>query len=145
MSQAVFDKALELRDVAAGAVTATTSTTGITLPVRYLPVCSWMIHVTAIGVVGTETYVFTLEVSDLVGGTYTAIARHVWPIAHGIGHVLIPISGDLATFQDTDSDWVRVTATLGGTTPTITYGSALMKSANKLGIAASPGNFVTIP
>lgn len=144
MTQAVFDIATQLKAPTA-AVTATTSETGIALPVRFLATCDWVVYVTALGVVGTETYVFTLQVSDLVGGTYTTIATLTWPIAHGVGKMHVPINGDLASFYDTDSKFVRVTATLGGTTPTITYGSYLTKEANKLGIAAAPGNIVTSP
>jgi hypothetical protein len=144
MSQNIFDKALELRNVADGAETATASETGIALAVRFLPTCDWVIFVTTLGVVATETYVFTLEVSDLVGGTYTAIARHVWPIAHGPGEAHVPINGDLAAWQDTDSAFVRVTATLGGTTPTITYGSFLSKAADKMGMGMGPRNIVAV-
>jgi hypothetical protein len=144
MSQNIFDKLLELRNVADGAETATASETGIALAVRFLPVCEWVIFCTAMGVVATETYVFTLEVSNLVGGTYTAIARHVWPIAHGIGEVHVPINGDLAAWQDTDSAFLRVTATLGGTTPTVTYGSFLSKQGRKMGGAYEPGDIITV-
>jgi hypothetical protein len=146
MTTAVFDKALELRNVADGAETATASETGIAVPVRFLPTCDWVIFVTAIDAASTdETYVFTLEVSDLVGGTYTKIAEHVWPRGHGVGKMHIPINGDMASFQDTDSAFVRVTATLGGTTPSVTYGSYLTKASDKLGIARRVGDVVTFP
>jgi hypothetical protein len=146
MSIQVFDKLLELRNVADGAETSTASEAGVAMQVRFLPVCDWVIHVTALDAASAdETYVFTLEVSDASGGTYTAIASHTWPRGHGAGTMHIPINGDMASFQDTDSDWIRVTATLGGTSPSITYGSYLAKAANKHGIAAKPGDVVTFP
>jgi hypothetical protein len=144
MSQNIFDKALELRNIADGAEVGTASETGIAMAVRFLPTCDWVIYVTALGIVGSETYAFTLEVSNLVGGTYTAIARHVWPIGHGPGEAHVPINGDLAAWQDTDSAFVRVTATLGGTSPTITYGSFLSKAANKMGMGMGPGDIVAV-
>lgn len=146
MSQAVFDKATELRNIADGAETATASETAINYPVRFLPGSSWVVFVTALDAAGAdETYVFSLEVSDLIGGSFTKIAELVWPRAHGAGKLHVPISGDLASFQDTDSDWIRVTCTQGGVSSSITYGSYLTKSTNKLGIAAKPGDIVTSP
>lgn len=142
----IFDLALRLRDGAAAARTATGSDTGVAIPVRFLPMADWVIHVTAIDAASTdETYVFTLEVSDLVGGTYTKIAEHVWPRAHGVGVQHIPISGDMASFQDPNSAFVRTTVTLGGTTPSVTFGSYLTKASNKYGIAVKPGDFPVFP
>lgn len=144
MSQ--FDKALELRNVADGAKTATASETGIALAVRMLLNCDLVIFVTAIDATSAdETYVFTLQVSDLVGGTYTTIISHTWPRGHGVGRLHLPINGDLSSFQDTDSAFLRITATLGGTTPSITYGAFLTKSVSKSGIAARVGDVVTFP
>lgn len=143
-----FDKSLELRNVADGAETGTgvISETGIALPVRFLPTCDWVIHVTALDAASTdETYEFLLQVSDLVGGTYTTIARHNWPRAKSTGSIHVPINGDLASFADTDSAFVRVGVDKGGTTPSITYGSYLTKHTNKLGIGAKPGDTVTFP
>ena len=140
MTQAVFDKLLELRDGAAAAVTSTASGTGIAVNPRMLPSCSWVISVTAIVANDAdETYVFTLEVSDVVGGTYTPIASFNWPRGNGAGKVHIGIQPDQAAFQDTDSAFVRVTATLGGTTPSVTYGSYLTKATTNPGKARDTG------
>jgi hypothetical protein len=140
MSQQVFDKALEL--IAPGiAITATASSTGVQLNPRFLPTCDWVIY--ASGVLGTGTYTFTLQVSDLVGGTYTTIATFVWPPALAAGKVHIPINADLAAFLDSDSKFMRVTATLGATSSVI-YGSFLAKAANRLGIGARQGDFVAV-
>jgi hypothetical protein len=140
MSQQVFDKALEL--IAPGiAITATASSTGVQLNPRFLPTCDWVIY--ASGVLGTGTYTFTLQVSDLVGGTYTTIATFVWPPALAAGKVHIPINADLAAFLDSDCKFMRVTATLGATSSVI-YGSFLAKAANRLGIGARQGDFVAV-
>jgi hypothetical protein len=140
MSQQVFDSALELRPTGA-AITATASSTGVQVNPRFLPTCDWCIY--ASGVLGTGTYTFTLEVSDLVGGTYTAIATAVWPPALSAGRMHIPINGDLAAFKDSDCRFARVTATLGATS-SIVYGSYLAKAANRLGAAYRPFDIVTV-
>ncbi len=121
----IFDKALELRDIAGGAITSTTSTTGINFECRKLKEFVAQIFVTACDGVSTdETYVFTVQVSDLVGGTYTTIGTLAWTRGT-TGTQVIALSGDAAQVLDDDSDWVRITATLGGTTPSITYGAYL--------------------
>lgn len=141
---AIFDVATEL--AAAATVTATASTTGVAIPCRMLAISDWVIYVTAIDAASNdETYSFALQVSDVVGGTYTTIATHAWPRAHGAGRAHIPINGDMASFQDTDSAFMRVTATLGGTTPSVTYGAFLTKPTNKVGLAREAGDIVTFP
>lgn len=143
MALAVFDKATELRSGTAVAITATASETGVAIPIRFMQPISWVIDVTAIdATTADETYVFTLQVSDLVGGTYTTIATVTWPRTK-TGALYVPVSGQLAVFQDADCAFVRVTATLGGTTPILTYGSYLTKAAmGNMGIATGPGNIL---
>ena len=78
MTTAVFDKATEL--LASGAALAANgSGTGVLLYPRTFPTCDWVVACT--GVVATGTYTFNLQVSDVVGGTYTTIATIVWPPA----------------------------------------------------------------
>lgn len=144
MSNAVFDKALELAAPGA-AVVATGSTTGVQLFPRMLPTCDWVLYVKTMPAGTNETYVFTLEVSDLVGGTYTPIASHNWPRGHGPGKVHIPIVGDMAAFQDTDSAFVRVTLTETGTAPSCIFGSYIGKAANGVGLGRKQGDVVTFP
>lgn len=140
MSIQVFDKALEL--IAPGvAITATASSTGVLLYPRLMPTYDWVVYASA--VLGTGTYTFTLEVSDLVGGTYTAIARLVWPPALAAGKLNIAVNANTAGFLDSDSKWIRCTATLGATS-SIIYGSFLAKTANKAGIGARVGDIVTV-
>lgn len=140
MSIQVFDKATEL--IAPGAaVAATASSTGVALYPRFFTTCDWVIY--ASGVLGTGTYTFTLEVSDVVGGSYTPIATFSWPATLASGRIHIPIDGDMAAFKDNDSRFVRVTATLGATS-SIIYGSFLTKSANRAGWAYKPGDLITV-
>jgi hypothetical protein len=140
MTTAVFDAATELRAPGV-AITATTSGTGIAIAPRFLATSDWVIY--ASGVLGTGTYTFTLEVSDLVGGAYTAIATYVWPAGRASGRVHIPITGDQAAFADTDCAFIRVTATLGATS-SIIFGSFLTKSANRAGWIYKQRDIVTL-
>jgi hypothetical protein len=140
MTTAVFDIATELK--APGiAITATASGTPLAIAPRFLATSDWVIY--ASGVLGTGTYTFTLEVSDLVGGTYTAIATYVWPAARASGRVHIPINGDMAAMADTDCAFIRVTATLGATS-SIIYGSFLTKAANRAGWAYKQRDIVVL-
>ena len=140
MAIQTFDLALQL--VAPGAaVVATASSTGVLLYPRLLPTCDWVVYASA--VLGTGTYTFTLEESDVVGGSYTAIANLVWPPALAAGKINVAINANKAGFLDSDAKFLRVTATLGGT-PSIIYGSFLAKAANKAGIAARVGDIVTV-
>lgn len=141
MTTAVFDKALEL--VAAGAALATTgSSTGVQLNPRFLPTCDWVIC--ASGVVATGTYALALQVSDVVGGTYTTIASYTWNPATPQGRVHVPIQGNQAAVLDSDSKFMKVAWTIGGTTPGIVLESFLAKSANNAGWAVRPGEIAVL-
>jgi hypothetical protein len=141
VSVQVFDKALEL--VAPGAALAANgSGTGVLLYPRMLPVCDWVIY--ASGTVATGTYTFNLQVSDLVGGTYTTIATFTWPPTLASGRVHIPISGQMSAFLDNDSRFMRLNYAIGGTTPGIVVGSFLAKAATNAGLAMRIGDFVTV-
>ena len=141
MSTAVFDKALEL--LAPGApLAANGSGTGVLLYPRHNPTCDWVIY--ASGVVATGTYTLNLQVSDLVGGTYTTIASFTWPPALAAGRVHIPINGQMAAFLDNDSRYIRLNYAIGGTTPGAVVGSFLAKAANNAGLAMQPGDFVSV-
>jgi hypothetical protein len=141
MSTAVFDKALEL--IAPGtALAANGSATGVLLYPRMLPVCDWVLY--GSGTVATGTYVFNLQISDVIGGVYTTIATFTWPPALAAGRVHIPISGQMAAFLDTDSRYIRLNYVIGGTTPGIVLGSFLSKAATNSGYAYRPGDFITV-
>lgn len=141
MTTAVFDKALEL--LAPGApLAANGSSTGILLYPRMFPTCDWVVGASA--VVATGTYTFNLQVSDVVGGTYTTIATIVWPPAQASGRLKVSINGQMAAFFDTDSKFVRVNYAIGGTTPGAVVWSAIMKASNNAGLAVDVGDIVTV-
>jgi len=140
VTTAVFDKALEL--LAPGApLAANGSGTGVLLYPRTFPVCDWTLYWS--GTVATGTYTFNLQVSDVVGGTYTTVASFTVPPTAASGRRHIPISGDVAQGLDNDSKFVRVNYAIGGTTPGIVVGSAIMKPANNAGWAVDVGDIFT--
>jgi hypothetical protein len=141
MSVQVFDKALELLAPAAP-LAANGSGTGVLLYPRMLPTCDWVLYLSA--VVATGTYTFNLQVSDLVGGTYTTIASITWPPATAAGRIHIPVSGQIAAFMDSDSKFLRVNYAIGGTTPGAVVGSFLAKAATNAGLAYRVGDFVAV-
>lgn len=97
------------------------STTGINFNIRKHQGLAAILNITACkSSATTETYVCTIEVSDVVGGSYTAIASQA--IVRGtLGPVVIPLSGELAQVVDADCDWVRLTMTnSSGDSPSIT-------------------------
>ena len=140
MTTTVFDKATELL-VPGAALVATGSGTGVLLYPRSLPVCDWCIY--ASGVVATGTYVFNLQVSDLVGGTYTTIASVTWPPALAAGSIHVPINGFMSQFFDNDSKFVRVNYAIGGATPGIVAGSFLGLAGTNSGLAVDVGDIFT--
>lgn len=137
---ATFDKALELLAPGA-ALVANGQSTGVLLYPRTLPACDWIIY--ASGVVATGTYTLNLQVSDVIGGTYTTISSITWPPAVASGVLAVGLSGRAAQFFDNDSKYMRVQYTIGGTTPGIILGSFLGKSSNSLGLAIDVGDIYT--
>jgi hypothetical protein len=117
-SQRIIDGALELK--ASGTVTSTTSETGIEFACRKVEEFKAIVAVSAFDFTTTdETYVVKVEVSDVVGGTYTQIGESLTIVATGVYE--IALSGTIAEQVDADAEFVRITATLGGTTPSLTY------------------------
>lgn len=142
MTTNVFDKATELLAPGA-ALVATGSGTGVLLYPRSFPTIDWCIY--ASGVVATGTYTFNLQVSDLVGGTYTTIATVTWPPALAAGSIHIPVNGFMSQFFDNDSRFVRVNYAIGGATPGIVAGSFLSKAATNSALGVDVGDiFVAV-
>lgn len=127
----VLDTLLELRDITDGAETSTAAETGVSFPVRKIGGYKAVMNVSAIDYTTTdETYSFQIQVSDVVGGTYTTIAELGTGVvlgSAGAARYELPLSGNLAAEIDADSAFIRVQATLAGTTPSITYGCHLEK------------------
>jgi len=140
MSTAVFDKALEL--LAPGtALAANGSSTGVLLYPRTFPAADWVIYASA--VVATGTYTFNLQVSDVVGGSYTTIASVTWPPAVAGGKLHVGINGAQAQWFDNDSKFVRVNYAIGGTTPGAVVGSYITLPSNNAGLAVDVGDVFT--
>ena len=123
-----FDKRLELRDYGAAALSATGSSTGIEFAVRNFDLAKVIIDHGAISgtlTPGTNFWTITVEVSNVVGGTYTPIIS-TGELTAVKSHIELPISGLLATYKDADAAFIRVTATKGGTIGTLTYGAYIV-------------------
>jgi len=122
-----FDKQLELRDIAAGTVTATTAEAGKAIAVAMAGTFKAVFYVSALDTgSGNETYALSIETDSA-----TAFAS---PIS--IGSVPVTTTGvfelPLTQWQvaqlDATAAAIRCKATLGGTTPSITYGCYLAKA-----------------
>lgn len=137
MPTTTFDKALELLSPGA-ALAANGSGTGVLLYPRTLPVCDWVVYASA--VVATGTYVFNLQVSDVVGGAYTTISTITWPPTLAAGSIHVPISSAAAQFFDNDSRYIRVNYAIGGTTPGAVIGSFLGKAGTVIGLGVDVGD-----
>jgi hypothetical protein len=140
MTTAVFDKALELLAPGA-ALAANGSSTGVLLYPRQFPAVDWVVY--ASGVVATGTYVFNLQVSDVVGGTYTTIAQITWPPTLATGKLHVGVNGAQAQWFDNDSKFVRVNYVIGGTTPGAVVGSYITLPSNNAGLAVDVGDVFT--
>jgi hypothetical protein len=140
VSSAVFDKALELLSPGAP-LAANGSGTGVLLYPRQLSTCDWVLYWS--GTVATGTYTFNLQVSDVIGGTYTTIASYTVTPTTSAGRVHIPIQGNMAQGLDNDSKFMRVNYAIGGTTPGIVAGSFITKSSNNSGLAVDVGDIFT--
>lgn len=140
MTTAVFDKALEL--LAPGApLAANGSSTGVLLYPRSFPTADWVIYCS--GAVATGTYTFNLQVSDVIGGTYTTISSLTWTPTVAAGKLSTAIKGFTAQWLDNDSKYVRVNYVIGGTTPGIVAGSYISKSANNPALGIDVGDIYT--
>jgi len=128
-TNSTYDTALALR-TSGTPITATTSETGVAFDVRKIGAYKAVIQYNGMDFTTTdESYIFSIQVSDLVGGTYTSIAT--MPnigSATASGRLDIPLNGKIAEELDADSAFIRVTATLAGTTPSIDYDCYLAKA-----------------
>lgn len=137
--------AVTLRSVADGAETATATETAISL--SELDLAYWQdgseiphgkfvvgVNVTAMdATTGDETYVLSLLVDDTSGlsDSPVTIASYTIPRT-AIGYYEFVVDSKTIPNLDSDSSgtdkWLAIRATLGGTTPSITYGAWISKS-----------------
>jgi hypothetical protein len=139
VTTAVYDAALSLLTPGT-ALTTNGNGTGVLLYPRDFPMCDWVVYASA--VLGTGTYTFNLQVSDLVGGTYTTIASIVWPPAVATGKLHVGINGAQAQWFDNDSKFVRVNYVIGATS-SIVVGSYITLPSNNAGLAVDVGDIYT--
>lgn len=131
MSYKVFDNALVLKTLAiTTAGIADRLETAIASPVRKNAEFKAIIYVTAIVTGGGETYQFHIDVSDVVGGTFTAIASVPVLSTTVVPFVVeIPLSGAIATFEDADCAFIRCGVNQAvAATAAVTYGCFLTRS-----------------
>lgn len=117
-----YDEALELRDYAAAALSATGSGTGILFYPRAQESFKVALSVAAYTSYsdGSAEWTITVEVSDAIGGTYTQVGPSFIPVGDAIEYE-IPLSGALVEDIDADADYIRVTATKTGSPGNLTY------------------------
>lgn len=124
MTYGPIDAALILRDVADGAETATAAETGKALPVTMAGEFKTVLNVTALDTAsGDESYLITVEADTTTAfGSPTEVGRIT---VSALGTYEVPLSGAAIRQRDPTAAAIRVKATLGGTTPSITYGAWL--------------------
>lgn len=137
------DAAVTLRDVADGAETSTASEAGISLnvngtaywasgdaPYRTMAV---VVHVTAVDdTTGDEAYTFSVETDSQQGFGDSPVAVASLPDIGGaagsqnaLGYWVMLLDTDTMAKLDADATHIRITCTIAGTTPSITYAAWL--------------------
>jgi hypothetical protein len=127
------DASVTLRSATAAQITATTSETGITLNngAAYWNLGITPLQTLAVNILvktidrttGDETYTFTVEVSNLVGGSYTVVGTLAGVTA--VGAYTLNFDVDTIKKIASTAAFVRITATLAGTTPILDYDAYL--------------------
>lgn len=123
-----FDKALELRPYTDAAESADASETGIELAVRAFDVAKVVVSHAAIGgtVDGSNYWEVNVQISDVVGGTYTTVAT-TGILGATAAQIELPLSGKLNEYKDADSAFIRIQADETGTTAgNLTYGAFIV-------------------
>lgn len=138
------DSAVLLRNISDGAETSTATETAVSL--NELDTAYWDNNEIPYGIVavevfitacdrttGDETYVLTLQVDDTSGMSDTPVTVATLTLLNtytGVYHLYFDSKNIPGV--DTDSSgtdkWLAIKATLGGTTPSITYGAWIAKS-----------------
>lgn len=121
-----YDQALELRDYAATALSATGSSTGIAFASRKIEAFKVCFAIAAYNSysAGSAEWTITVEVSATVGGSYTVIGT-ISPalFAGAAGETEIVFGGDEVADKLSTAEFIRVTATKTGSPGTLTYGA----------------------
>lgn len=123
-----FDKATELRDYAAAAISASTTETAIALPATKLMSYKAVVDVAAhTGYVATTAqWDITVEAALTSGGTYKTIGTFT---ALGTANRFdVPLSGEWVDDIVADAAYIRVKAVKTGSPGNLTYGAFLAPS-----------------
>lgn len=119
-----FHKQLELRDIAAGPKTETASETGIGFDARMAGDFKAIVYVAARSATGACTISVQTDADAAFNGTPVTVGSvTVAANAKGVFEILLPAM-QIAKL-DPDAGAIRVTATLSGSTPSVTYGAYL--------------------
>ena len=128
MSKYTFDSELELRDLADGAETSSADEAGVALDVRGAGDFKVVLQVTALDVADTdETYSLVVDVDSLAAFSDSPVEVADITVT-AVGTYEIPLSGDYIASLDPNAAAIRVGVVIGGTTPSITYGSYVVPS-----------------
>lgn len=121
-----FDKELELRNIGNGAETATAAESAFAFDAdRFNRPFVAVANVSALDrTTGDETYVLSIE-ADTSSGFASPVAVATLPAITTVGRYEIPLSGSLIEQHEPGATHIRIKATLGGTTPSVTYGAWL--------------------
>lgn len=124
-----YDSALELRDYNAAALSATASETGVEFAVRAQERFRVVVNCAAYtGYVATaDEWTISVEVSDVVGGTYTEVASiPAAAFAGAANQIPVDLNGALVEALDADAAFIRVTASKTGSPGDLTYGAFIV-------------------
>jgi hypothetical protein len=140
LSNSIPDAALTLRPSSAGPVTSSTTETPMAapFPLGHIREAVAMIGVRAMGNSnGDESYLFAIQASASVGGSYITIAQLARHRDSGPGVFVIPLSSDDARILGLPNTvFIRIVATLAGTSPSVNYAAWITQS--------SPGSTTTL-
>ena len=115
------DELAKLRDIEAAALAATTSETGVELALTTDGACKCLIQYQGYSgyTAGSAEWEISLEVSDLVGGTYVSVGSVA--LDAGPGNREIAFTGKQVEDLLPDAAFARVTATKVGAAGDLTY------------------------
>ncbi len=120
----ILDSELVLRDSTAAAITATAANAGVNIKNAALSDYKAAINVAALDTSQDETYVITAE-ADTDSGFASAVTVGTLTVT-AVGSYEIPLSRAFVEHLEAGATWLRLVATLGGTTPSLTYNAFLI-------------------
>ena len=79
---------------------------------------------------GNESYVWSVQAAETIGGTYRTIATMARAAADGPGTFVIPLGRDDARILGLpNSVFLRIVATLAGTSPSVDYAAWITQAS----------------